>query len=117
MNIIYINTSNKGIAKDRLIKGTIKAGMQYIEMEDELLIDGNYLVRFLEKKLAFMDENLVSFREENINCFFADEVNFKDISLPLSFSKIKKSDYKRESKKVNGLVKTKQYSNIRRRYK
>lgn len=50
MKIVCINTDNKIVAKDMLIKAAIKSGMQYVEMEDEVLIDGNTLVRFKRKE-------------------------------------------------------------------
>ena len=48
MKINYICTNNKIIAKDTLIKTLIKLGMQYVEMEEEVLIERDYLIKFVE---------------------------------------------------------------------
>ena len=45
LKIGYINTHNRGIAKDIIIRN-----LQYVEMEDEILIENDYLIRFIEKE-------------------------------------------------------------------
>lgn len=51
MNIIYINTQNKIVFKDKLIKYLIKNRRLYVEMEDEVLVDTNTLIRISEKQV------------------------------------------------------------------
>lgn len=63
MKIVCIKTDNKIVAKDMLIKAAIKAGMQYVEMEDEVLIDGNTLVRFKRKEEVNSSSSVLFFRE------------------------------------------------------
>lgn len=117
MKVMYINTRNISIVKDMLIRGAIQAGMKYIEMENEVIIDGNYLFRIIEK----VDVNIIDLNDILNKEFSSDQFidiiddEFVSINYQSNIHKLKKSDYKRESKKVNNIVKTKQYHN-RRKY-
>jgi len=118
LEIGYINTSNKSIAKDTLIRTLIKLEMQYVEMEDEVLIECDYLIRFVEKEEVYNNLSLIdvlskpySFKD------FTLDIDVSPLGISSDFHKLKKNDLKKESKRVNALVKTKQYSNVRRRYK
>lgn len=51
MNIIYINTQNKIVFKDKLIKYLIKNRRLYVEIEDEVLVDTNTSIRISEKQV------------------------------------------------------------------
>lgn len=117
MKIAYINTQNKIITKDTIIRASIKAGMQYVEMENEILIEGVYLLRIIEKEDICFNGFPILLSENNLDfkdcCYLENE--FIIDSTP-SFDGFKKSDYKKESKRVNKLVKTNQYYN-RRKYR
>lgn len=100
MKVMYINTRNISIVRDILIRGTNQEGMQYIEMENEFIID---LIDILNKK--FFSDQFIDIIDDK----------FVSINYQSNIHKLKKSDYKRESKKANNIVKTKQYHN-RRKY-
>ena len=114
MKIGYISTDNKGIAKDTLIKNLIKLGMQYVEMEDEILIESDYLIRFIEKEEVYNNLNLIDILDK--------PYSFKDFTLDIeepslnidSFPKFKKNDYKMESRRIKSKIKTK--IDYRRKY-
>lgn len=118
MQIIQVKTSNKQFLKNGIIKNIIKAGMQYVEMEDEILIEGNYLIRISEQKDYFSDSHVINFKNMMGETFYIEEGE-KESNLENSsfdFSGFKKKDYSHESKRVNKMVKTKQHYN-RRRYR
>ena len=118
MKIGYINTNNKSIAKDTLIRNLIRLEMQYVEMEDEVLIECDYLIRFVEKEDVFDSLNLIEIL--NNPCSFKEfslDTEVSSLGINSDFPRLRKNNYKRESRRVNTLVKTKQYSNVRRRYK
>lgn len=117
MRIIYINTQNIVVAKDMLVRKAIEAGMQYVEMEDDVLIDCEYLFKFVPKEIILDSFPLIFNINEKQDLFkIIDREELLKNSCS-SFPSFKKSDFKRESKKVNVLTKNKQYNNLRRRYK
>lgn len=138
MEIIYIVTQNVSVAKEMLVRTAIKAGMSYVEMENEVIIEYNYLFRIISnKKILDYYNNLIDvsmLKDFNMCGCYLDHVKYQsDISKitkddyyldsdnisykhQLDIPKFVKSDYKRESKKVNSMVKTKQQYN-RRRYR
>lgn len=88
MKIGYINTQNKKVVKDTLIKTLIKLGMQYVEMEDEVLIECDYLIRFVEKENICNNLNLIDVLDKPYS--FKDfTLDTKELSLSIysSFSK------------------------------
>ena len=113
MQILIINTQNKLIVRDIFIKAAIKAGMQYVEMENEILIDGCCLIKIKEKEIVKTNFDLFILEKED-----RDFRGFVDINSELKlekekiFSKQKKHDYKKQSKLVND--KLKHYNNRRR---
>lgn len=48
MKIVIIGTPNKGIVKECTIREAIQNGMQYVEMENEVLIGTDVLIRIQE---------------------------------------------------------------------
>lgn len=54
MKILYINTSDIKAAKEMIIRTAIKENMQYVEMEDEVLINTNILVRIISKEFQII---------------------------------------------------------------
>lgn len=118
MQIIYINTQDIVVARDMLIRKAIEAGMQYVEMEDEILINCDYLIKILQKEVIIDNSFPLIFDindERDLFEIINKEERFYDSRS--SFQSLKKNDFKRESKRVNILVKNKQYNNLRRRYK
>jgi len=121
MEIVYITTQNLIIAKDMLIKAEIKAGMSYIEMEDEIIIENNYLIKILEnscREIKLIDiSNIVTMFNQRM--LKPDLDIFNDKSIQFNYQpdipKYTKVDYKKDSKRVNVMIKTKQ-NYIRRRY-
>jgi hypothetical protein len=49
MKILCINTQNIKVAREMIIRMVLKEGMQYVEMENEVLINTDILVRFNEE--------------------------------------------------------------------
>ena len=108
MNVVCINIEDKKAAKDMIIKAAIKLGFQYVEMEDEVIIEYDYLFRFVEKEDVFIGHNLI----EVLNKPFGPsdfKIDLKPLSSKgkLEFPKRKKNEYKIESKRVKSKVKTK----------
>ena len=106
LKIGYINTHNRGIAKDIIIRN-----LQYVEMEDEILIENDYLIRFIEKeeidnKLNLIDiiNNPYSFED-----FELDE-DGPALNINSNVTRLKKKDYKMESRRINNKIKTKIYN-------
>lgn len=54
MKILYINTSNIKVAREMIIRTAIKEGMKYVEMEDEVLINTDILVRIISKEFQII---------------------------------------------------------------
>lgn len=114
MKIGYISTNDKCIAKDTLIKTLIKLGMQYVEMEEEVLIERDYLIKFVEKENSYNNLTLIDVLDK--------PYSFKDFTLDIeepslgidSFPKFKKNDYKSESRRIKSKIKTK--IDYRRKY-
>lgn len=114
MRIDYIYTYNKSIAKDILIKTLIRFGIQYVEMEDEVLVECDYLIRFVEKEDVYNNLTLIDVLNK--------PYSFKDVTLDVdipslnidSFPKFKKNDYKSESRRIKSKIKTK--VDYRRKY-
>lgn len=114
MKIGYISTNNKGIAKDTLIKTLIKLGMQYVEMEDEVLIESDYLIMFIEKEEVYNNLNLINILDKPYS-FKNFTLDIEEPSLGIdSFPKFKKNDYKSESRRIKSKIKTK--IDYRRKY-
>ena len=110
MKIGYINTSDKSIAKDTLIRTLIKLEMQYVEMEDEVLIECDYLIRFVEKEEVYDNLSLIDILSKPYSFKdFTLDMEVSSLSINSDFPKLKKNTLKKESKRVNALVKTKQY--------
>ena len=118
MKILYVNTSNKEIVKDAIIRTAIKEGMQYIEMENEVLVEGRYLFKVVEKCIADINNIVNSFAEHknSIDIYFSEPEENSQYFKSNSFTRLKKYDYKKESNRVNTILKTKKYYN-RRKYK
>lgn len=116
MKIAYINTQNKIVAKDMLIRTAIKLGLQYIEMPDEVIIDGTHLFRFLEKEEIHVNYGLIDILSKHSD--FSEltiDNNFISTDNGYDFSRFKKNDYKLQSKQVKSKIKTKVNYN-RRKY-
>ena len=118
IRIIYTDTLDKNIIKNRIIRESIKVGMQYIEMEDEIIIDCEYLFRFIMKEdVYFNPEIVLSTLDDKL---YLKDIAFDESEFPIvsksDFHSFTKKDYKKESKRVNDIIKTKQYYN-RRRYR
>lgn len=118
MNVVYINTQDKKVAKDMLIKMAIKLGFHYVEMENEVIIEYDYLFRFVEKEeiylfnpdfIGILDDSL---KFSDFKCDDAEPIYFDK---KFDFLKLNKNDYKMESRKIKSKVKTKINYN-RRRY-
>lgn len=122
MKIIYISTRNVSVAKEMLIRTAIKAGMNYVEMENEIIIEYDYLFRIISKEKISAHTSLVDvsiLRDFNTRDYYLDHyIDSDNLSYKYQndIPKVTKNDYKRESKKVNSMVKTKQQYN-RRRYR
>ena len=115
MKIGYISTNNKGIAKDTLIKTLIKLGMQYVEMEDEVLVECDYLIRFVEKENVYNNLTLIDVLNKPYS--FKDlklDTDIPSLSIDSNFPKFKKNDYKMESRRIKSKIKTK--IDYRRKY-
>lgn len=116
MKIAYINTQNKIVAKDMLIRTAIKLGLQYIEMPDEVIIDGTHLFRFVEKEEIHVNYGLIDILSKHLD--FSEIIidnNFISTSKEYDFLRFKKNDYKLQSKQVKNKIKTKVNYN-RRKY-
>lgn len=111
MKILIINTQNKNVAKDMLIRAAIKTGKQCVEMEEEVLIE-DYLVKFKEKESTLISSDLFLFDRK------LPEPQFKNIEpvLEPTIPKQKRLYYKKQSKFVNDKLKMNQNYNSRRRY-
>ena len=119
MNVVYINTQDKRVAKDMLIKAAIKLGFQYVEMENEVIIEYNYLFRFLEKEdVHLINQNVIDILSKNPlaeNPYVLIDESSISFNKKDDFPKFKKNDYKLESKRLNSKIKTKINYN-RRKY-
>ena len=121
-NCIYIYTKNVSVAKEMLVKSAIKAGMNYVEMENEIIIKYDYLFRIVPKEKVSARDTLIDvnmLKNFNMCDYYLDHyIDSDNISFKYQpdIPKVTKNDYKRESKKVNSMVKTKQQYN-RRRYR
>lgn len=122
MQIIYIGTQNISVAKEMLVRAAIEAGMNYVEKENEIIIENDYLFSIVPKKKVSAHDTLIDvsmLRDLNMCDYYlnhyidCDNISFK---YQPDIPKVTKNDYKRESKKVNSMVKTKQQYN-RRRYR
>lgn len=122
MEIIYISTRNVSVAKEMLVRAAIKAGMNYVDMGNEIIIEYNYLFRIILKEKISAYTSLIDvsmLRDFNTRDYYLDHyINSDNLSFKYQndIPKVTKNDYKRESKKVNNMVKTKQQYN-RRRYR
>ncbi len=119
MKIIYINTQNIMVAKDMIIKAAIDEGFQYVEMGSEVIIEYDYLFRFIEKEeVHFIDLNLIDILSKKLTLNpYVYTIDESEISFDKKddFPKFKKNDYKMESKRVKNKIKTKVNYN-RRKY-
>jgi len=119
VKIIYINTQNIIVAKDMLIKAAIEAGYQYVEMRREVIVEYDYLFRFVEKEeFHFIDPNLIDILNKNLTLnpyIYAIDESEIYFDKKDDFPKFKKNDYKLESRKVKNKIKTKITYN-RRKY-
>lgn len=108
MIIGYINTDNKSVAKDTLINTLIRLGMQYVEMEDEVLVEFEYLIKFIEKEDIHNDLNLIDIlsKPHSFKDFKLD-IEVPSLNIKSDFPRFKKNDYKMESKKIKRKIKTK----------
>ena len=119
MEVIYLNTQNILVAKDMLIRAAIKAGLQYVEMENEVIIEYNYLFRFIcKEKICFINQDIINILNDKLKPSeykiiddFDNNISFRDCD---SFTKFKKNDYKMESKRIKSKIKTK--IDYRRKY-
>lgn len=111
MKIIVINTQNKSIAKEMLIRIIINLGKQYIEMKEEILLE-DCLIKFNEIEDLLMSNNFFLFDKEEPMFVGENEI----LTLNGSVPKQKKLDYKKQSKLVNEKLKMNQNYNNRRRY-
>lgn len=110
MKVTNIKTDNIKVTKDLIIKTLISNDLQYIDMESELLVETDLLIRF---ELVLNDEitNIDRFIKfgnvsDILNKELMDSIDIKDELCEL-IDKKKKSDFKNESHKVKS--KTKEY--------
>ena len=94
-----------------LIRAAIRAGFQYVEIENEVIIENDYLFRFIGKEEVHLIEfNLVDILGKKFSSehpYFMIDESIISFDKKDDFPKIKKKDYKMESKRVKNKIKTK----------
>lgn len=102
MKILYVSTNDKKFLKDSLIRKIINLNMQYIEMENEILVNTDILIK-IEDNLTNYDIDEIFLREKQQQMSYSlnkiCEYNQKD--------KLLKNNLKKQQKKESQYVKTK----------
>lgn len=112
MQILIIHTQNRLVAKEIIIRTAIKSGMQYVEMEDEILVE-DYLFRIKEKENTVTSSHLFLEKEKDVEFVPFNKTQQIDKNIPQQ----KKLYLKKQSNFVNEKLKMNQNYNNRRRYK
>lgn len=110
MKIIYINTSNKKVTRNMIIRKAIESHMQYVEMEDEVLINTDVIFRIIENISTYYSECIVDcLKDEKKECIpLIDNFYLKE-NISKTYTKNNKKQQKLQSQYVKNKIKQNKY--------
>ena len=125
MKTIIIGTSNKEIVKECTIREAIQNGMQYVEMENEVLIGTDILIR-IQEPIELVDINNFSIgrfisdlsnHEECIERYIPVSLNHQEcIESQKNVNNKYSRNLKNDSIQTKRKIKTRTYYDKRRKY-